>query len=81
MHDKLVIFDTNRLWCARLPTLVTLFPDAKFICTVRNVAWIMESLERLIRGSPFENTRLFGTTRASATPYSAGSTRSPSVTA
>jgi sulfotransferase len=57
--DKSVIFDTNRLWCARLPTLLDLFPDAKVIACVRNVAWIMDSIERLYRANPYENTRLF----------------------
>lgn len=59
-QDKSVIFDTNRLWCARLPTLLDLFPEAKVIACVRNVAWIMNSLERLYRENPYENTKLFG---------------------
>ncbi|WP_439861179.1 sulfotransferase family protein [Pseudomonas sp. MBLB4136] len=57
--QKPVIFDTNRQWCARLPALSDLFPQAKVIACVRNVAWIMDSLERLYRGNPFENTKLF----------------------
>lgn len=57
--DKSVVFDTNRLWCARLPAVLDLFPDAKVIACVRNVAWIMDSLERIFRANPFENTRLF----------------------
>ena len=36
-----------------------LFPEAKLICTVRNVAWVMDSLERQFRDNAFENTRLF----------------------
>ncbi|MDH4609816.1 sulfotransferase [Pseudomonas sp. BN102] len=58
--DKPVIFDTNRQWCARLPALQDLFPKAKTIACVRNVAWVMDSLERLYRANPFENTKLFG---------------------
>jgi len=57
--EKEVIFDTNRLWCAKLPALLDLFPDAKVIACVRNVAWIMDSLERLYRANPYENTKLF----------------------
>jgi sulfotransferase len=57
---KEVIFDTNRMWCAKLPALLDLFPDAKVIACVRNVAWIMDSLERLYRANPYENTKLFG---------------------
>lgn len=56
---KEVIFDTNRLWCAKLPALLDLFPDTKIIACVRNVAWVMDSLERLYRANPYENTRLF----------------------
>ncbi len=54
-----VIFDTNRQWCARLPALNELFPKAKVIACVRNVAWVMDSMERLYRANPFENTKLF----------------------
>src|SRR3954452_18655875 len=36
--DKDVIFDTNRMWCAKLPALLDLFPATKVIACVRNVA-------------------------------------------
>lgn len=55
-----VVFDTNRMWCAKLPAVVDLFPQAKVIACVRNVAWVMDSLERLYRANPYENTKLFG---------------------
>ncbi len=58
-EDREVIFDTNRLWCAKLPALLDLFPGAKVIACVRNVAWVMDSIERLYRGNPYENTKLF----------------------
>ena len=57
--ERPVIFDTNRSWTAKLPALMKLFPNAKVICTVRNVAWVMDSLERKFRENAFENTRLF----------------------
>jgi sulfotransferase len=57
--DKSVVFDSNRLWCAKLPTILDLFPEAKVIACVRNVAWIMDSIERLYRANPYENTLLF----------------------
>lgn len=57
--DKEVIVDTNRMWCASLPLLKDQFPDAKIIACVRNVAWIMDSIERLYRANPYETTRLF----------------------
>jgi sulfotransferase len=54
-----VVFDTNRLWSAKLPALKDLFPQSRVIACVRNVAWVMDSLERLYRANPYENTRLF----------------------
>ncbi len=54
-----VVFDTNRMWSAKLPALLDLFPKAKVIACVRNVAWVMDSLERVFRANPYENTRLF----------------------
>jgi sulfotransferase len=58
--DKEIIFDTNRMWCAKMPALMDLFPQAKVIACVRNVAWVMDSLEKLYRANPYENTKLFG---------------------
>jgi sulfotransferase len=56
-----VIFDTNRLWTARLPALRLLYPQARVIACVRNPAWILDSLETLLRRNPLEASRLFGT--------------------
>jgi sulfotransferase len=67
--DCPVLFDTNRIWSARLPLIRDLYPEAKVIACVRDVPWIMDSLERLYRRDPYENTRLFGDGR-SATVYS-----------
>ncbi len=69
-HGKPVVFDTNRLWCARLPALLDLFPEAKVIGCVRNVAWVMDSIERLYRANPFENTKLFADDTERSTVYS-----------
>ena len=68
--DRAVVFDTNRAWCARLPLLVTLFPDAKVICCVRDVAWVLDSFERLVRKNPLSPTKLFGTLEERQTVYS-----------
>jgi len=67
---KQVIFDTNRMWCARLPAVADLFPEAKVIACVRNVAWIMDSIERLYRANPYENTKLFSDDIERNTVYS-----------
>ena len=54
-----VIFDTNRLWTARLHQLVELVDDFKVICCVRNPAWIMDSFEIIYRKNPFDYSRMF----------------------
>lgn len=64
-----VVFDTNRAWTARLPALTSLFPEARLICCVRNVAWIMDSLERQFRANGFENTKLFNSPAERSTVY------------
>jgi len=68
--DKEVLFDTNRLWCGKLPLILELFPDAKVICCVRNIAWIMDSIELLIRRNAFDVSRLFNNPAERATVYS-----------
>lgn len=68
-HPQRVIFDTNRAWTAQLPALMRLFPDAKLICCVRDVAWVLDSLERQFRANAFDHTRLFNTPAERATVY------------
>jgi sulfotransferase len=60
IHPEKVVFDTNRAWCSKLPTLARLFPDSKVICCVPHVPWIMDSIERLIRENAFELSGIFG---------------------
>lgn len=54
-----IVFDTHRLWTARLHQLVELFDDFKLICCVRNPAWIMDSFEVIYRKNPFDYSRMF----------------------
>ena len=61
-----VTFDTNRRWRARMSALAELFPQARVICCVREVPWIVDSIERQAHHNPFELLGLFG--------YEAGST-------
>jgi sulfotransferase len=65
-----VVFDTNRTWTTKLPALLDLFPSCKVIACVRNVAWILDSIERLYRANPYENTRLFANDAERSTVYS-----------
>ena len=50
--------DTNRGWCAKLPLLARLYPDARIIACVRDLSWIMDSLERIQRANPLEPSRI-----------------------
>jgi sulfotransferase len=68
--DDSIIFDTSRLWSAKLPAILDLFPEAKVIACVRDVAWVMDSIERLYRANPYENTRLFSDAVERNTVYS-----------
>ena len=68
--EREVIFDTNRMWSAQMPALMDLFPGAKLIACVRNVAWVMDSIERRYRANPYEITRLFNDDTERNTVYS-----------
>ncbi len=57
--DGRIAFDTNRIWLSRLPALISLFPDAKVICCVRNPAWVFDSLEQLLRRNALDTSRLY----------------------
>jgi sulfotransferase len=57
-RDK-VVFDTNRLWCSKMPALAELFPDARVIACVRQTAWIVDSIESLVRRNAFEMSKIF----------------------
>ena len=67
--EKNIIFDTSRAWCARLPLLAELFPDARIIACVRDPKWVINSFETIFRKSPFLMSRLF-TADQSQTVYS-----------
>jgi sulfotransferase len=54
-----VIFDTNRGWTTKLPALAELFPDTKVVCCVRNPAWVLDSIESLVRRNAFELSGIF----------------------
>jgi sulfotransferase len=56
---KEVVFDTSRSWCSRLPALKTLLPEAKVIVCVREIAWVIDSIERLIQKNAFQPSSIF----------------------
>ncbi len=61
-----VIFDTNRMWCAWMPAIARLFPYAKVIACVRDVSWVLDSIEKLVQRNVFSPSSIFS--------YSAGGT-------
>ena len=70
--DKAVIFDTNRAWCARMPALADLFPESRVIACVRELPWIIDSLERVIAENAFSPSSIFGF-KAGGTVYTRAS--------
>lgn len=64
-----VIFDTNRSWCTKLGILKTLFPKARIIACVRDLPWILDSIERLVRRNAFQPSSIFNY-KPSMTVYS-----------
>lgn len=58
-NEKEVVFDTNRMWSARLHQLDELYDDFKVICCVRNPAWVMDSFEQIYRKNPFNYSKMF----------------------
>jgi sulfotransferase len=61
-----VIFDTNRFWCAWMPAIAKLFPDAKVVACVRDLPWVIDSIERLVQKNVFSPSSIFN--------YSSGGT-------
>ncbi len=70
-----LVFDTNRLWCSKMPALAELFPNAKVIACVRQCGWIVDSVERVIRRNPFDMSKIFNFD-AGGTVYSRAETLS-----
>ena len=64
-----VAFDTNRQWSAQLPLLARFEPNGKVIACVRNPAWVMDSIERLVRANPLHRSSLFRNDAERATVF------------
>jgi sulfotransferase len=59
-----VAFDTNRGWTLMTPLLRDVFPESKMICCVRDVPWILDSFEQLLRKNPYSVSSLFSSEEA-----------------
>ena len=55
-----IVFDTSRMWCARLPLLTKLFSQSKVICCVREIGWVMDSFERIYRRNDQKPSGIYG---------------------
>lgn len=55
-----VIFDTNRAWCGWMPAVSRLFAQAKVIACVRELPWVVDSIERLVQRNVFTPSSIFG---------------------
>ncbi|MGB0968749.1 MAG: sulfotransferase family protein [Halocynthiibacter sp.] len=58
-HPQDVLFDTNRSWSGNLALAEKLFPGFKCIVTVRNPAWVFDSLERITAKDPLSLSKIF----------------------
>lgn len=54
-----VIFDTNRSWTGRAALLGELYPESRIICCVRDIGWIIDSIERMLAKNPLQLSRMF----------------------
>lgn len=54
-----VLFDTNRIWTAKAALLNDLYLESRIICCVREVGWIIDSIERMLRQNPLQLSRMF----------------------
>ncbi len=59
IHDAKLVIDTNRMWCSRMPLVAKLFPESRVIVCVRDLVWIMDSFERVLRKSPLTTSKMF----------------------
>jgi sulfotransferase len=54
-----VVFEANRDWAGLAPEVLRVFPEAKFIACVRDMAWVLDSMERMHRSNPEAGAKLF----------------------
>ncbi len=49
----------SRAWCGWMPAVARLFPDAKVVACVRELSWVIDSIERLIQRNVFSPSSIF----------------------
>ena len=75
-----VCFNTNRGWTGLLPILERTNPEAKIICCVRDIRWVLDSFETLFRKNPFTMSQLYGEEEAQSVYTRTYSLMSPGST-
>jgi sulfotransferase len=78
--DQEVCFNTNRGWTALLPILEQTHPDAKIICCVRDIRWVLDSFEQLFKKNPFSLSRMYSDQEAESVYTRAYASMSPGHT-
>jgi sulfotransferase len=54
-----VLFDTNRSWTGRASLLGELYPESRIICCVREIGWVIDSVESMLNKNPLQLSRIF----------------------
>lgn len=57
--DRSVVFDTNRSWTGKASLTQAVYPGSKIICCVREVGWVIDSIEKMLRQNPLQTSRVF----------------------
>lgn len=59
LPDNAVVFDTNRTWTGRAALWGAMYPHSRIICCVRDVGWVIDSVERMLAKNPLQLSRVF----------------------
>ena len=62
--NKSVIFDSCRKWTSKTSLLKSLFPNTKILCTVRDIASILNSFEMIHSKNPYDTYLLAENTKS-----------------
>lgn len=54
-----VVFDTNRTWTGRAALISSIYPGARIICCVRDLGWIIDSMEKMLVKNPLQLSKIF----------------------
>lgn len=54
-----VVFDTSRMWTRHMALIASLYPSARVICCVRDIPWIMDSVELMLQRNPLQTSAIF----------------------